>query len=99
MAFPRKLKIAPAKLYPIAGNASTAFSASLLSPFASLPNHFFKVPSSFGGEPPVPPSPQKAPVMASTIVEIVIEKTVSIENIVMSCSRNRVRFLSTNDVF
>ena len=50
--FPRKLKIAPT-LTTIAGNASTAFPASILSVFASLFNHFFKTPLSFGGEPPV----------------------------------------------
>ena len=83
----------------ITGNASTAFPASLLSASASLSNYFFKIPSSFGGEPPFPLPPPKAPVMARTIVEIVIEKAVSIENIVLPCSRNKVRILSANDVF
>ena len=81
--FPRRLKIAPATLPTIAVNASTVFSAILLSVSASLSNHFFKIPSSFGGEPHFPPPPpSKTPVMARTIVEIVIEKAVSIENIV-----------------
>ena len=78
--FPRKLKIAPTTLPTIAGNASTAFPASSLSAFASLCNHFFKTPSSFQ------PSPLKTPVIARTIVEIVIERAVSIENMVMPCS-------------
>ena len=67
----------------IAGNASTAFPASLLSASAKLSNHFFKTTSSFDGEPPVPPPSPKPPVMASKIVEIVIKRTDSIENIVM----------------
>ena len=37
--------------------------------------------------------------MARTIVEIVIEKAVNIENMVMPCSRNRARIISANDVF
>ena len=75
----------------MAGNASTVFPASHLSAFASLSNHFFKNPPSFGREPPVPlPPPLKTPVMARTIIEIVIERAVSIENIVMPCSWNKV---------
>ena len=50
-AFPRELKIAPTTLPTIAANASTAFPASLLSASANLSNHFFKIPSTFGGEP------------------------------------------------
>ena len=69
----KKLKMAPATLLTIAGNASTAFP-SLLRAFANLSNHFFKALSSFGREPPVPPPPPKAPVTASTIVQIVIQK-------------------------
>ena len=42
MAFPRKLKLAPATLPTIAGNASTAFPASLLNASAKLSNHFFR---------------------------------------------------------
>ena len=80
MAFPRKLKIAPTILSTIPGNASTAFPASLLSASAYLSNHFFKVPSSFGEEPHAPPPPPKATVIARTIVEIVIERAVSIRN-------------------
>ena len=98
-ALPRKLEIAPTTLPTIADNASTAFAASLLSAFASLSNHFFKIPSSFHREPPVPPSPPKTPVIARKVVEIVIERAVSIENMVMTCSRNRERILSAKDVF
>ena len=58
-ALPRRLKIAPARLPTIAGNASTAFPASLLSASASLSSHFSKTSLSFGGEPPVPPPPQR----------------------------------------
>ena len=53
-AFPRKLKMTPTRLPTIAGNASAAFPASLLSASANLSNHFFKVPLSFDGEPPAP---------------------------------------------
>ena len=99
-AFPRKLKIAPTAFPGIAGNASTALLASLLSAFAKLSNHFFKIPSSFGGETPVPPlPPPKTPVTARTIVEIVTETAFSIENMVRPCSRKRVQTVSANDVF
>ena len=37
--------------------------------------------------------------MASTIVEIDIERAVSTENMVMPCSRNKVRIISAKDVF
>ena len=77
-----------------------AFPTSLLSAFASLPSHFFKIPSSFGGEPPVPPHPYpKTPVKAMTIVEIVIKRVGSIQNMVIPCSENKVRILSANDIF
>ena len=84
-AFPRKLKITPTTPPTIAGTALMPFAASLLSASASLFNHFFKIPLSFGGELPAPPSTQKISVIARTIVEIVIEKAVSIENMVMPC--------------
>ena len=87
MAFPRKFKIAPTALPAIAGNASTAFPASLLNTSANLSNQFFRAPLSFGGEPPAPLPPPKTPVMASTIIEIVIERAVNIGNMVMPCSR------------
>ena len=100
MASPRKLKITPTTLPAIPGNTSTAFPTSLLSASANLSNHFFKIPLSFGVEPHVPPPPpSKAPVIARAIVEIVIEKVVSIENIVITCSRNKERILSANNVF
>ena len=86
MAFPRKLKIAPTTLPTVAGNASTAFPASLLSASASLSNHFFKVPMPFAGEPPVHLPPPKTPVIARTIAEMVIERAVRIENMVVPCS-------------
>ena len=76
-----------------------AFTASLFSAFASLLNHLFKTPSSFGGEPPTPPPHPKTIVMTSTIVEMVIEKVVSIENMVMPCSQNKEWIFSAKDVF
>ena len=98
-AFPRKLKVAPTTLPTIAGNASAAFPASLLGASTSLFNHFFKNPSSFGGESPVPQYPPKTPMKESTVVEMVIERAVSIENMVMHCSQNKVQILSAKDVF
>ena len=55
--------------------------------------NFFKAP--LLGSPVLP----KTPVMARAIVKIVIERAASIEIIVMPCSENKVRILSTNDVF
>ena len=98
MALPRKLKIPPIILPAVAGNASTAFPVSLLSVSANLFNHFFKVPSSFGGEPTVPPPHPKTLVTARTIVEIVIERAVNMVKMVIPFSWNKVRILSANDV-
>ena len=95
-ALPKKLRMASTTLPTIAGNASAALPVSLLSASASLSNHFFQTPSSFGGESPV--SPPKTSVMARKIVEMVIERAVSIENMVIPCSRNKVRILSAKDV-
>ena len=44
MALPKKLKMTPATLPTIAGNASTVIPASLLSASSSLSNQFFKIP-------------------------------------------------------
>ena len=86
VALPRKPKKAPA-----IGNASTAFPASLFSASANLFNYFFKTPSSFDGELPLSSTPSKAPVIASTVVKIVTEWVVRIENMVIPCSQNKVR--------
>ena len=59
-----------------------AFPASFLSASAYLSNHFFNAPSSFGEEPHAPPPPPKTPVIARAIVEIVMERAVSIRNMV-----------------
>ena len=77
---PKKPERALTTLPTIAGNTSTAFHASLLSTSASLPNHLFSSPSS-----PLPRP--KAPAVASTIAEMVIEREVSIEKIFIPCSR------------
>ena len=95
---PKNLRMAPTTLPTVAGNASETFPVSLLSASASLSNYFFKVPLSFDGGPPALPRPPKTPVMARTTIEIVIERAASIENIVISCSRNKVRILSFRDV-
>ena len=86
VALPRKPKKAPA-----IGNASTAFPASLFSASANLFNYFFKTPSSFDGELPASSTPSNAPVIASIVVKIVIEWVVRIENMVITCSQNKVR--------
>ena len=44
-ALPKKLKMEPATLPTIAGNASTVFPAILLNASAILFNHLFKTPS------------------------------------------------------
>ena len=88
----RKLKIAPTTLPTTADNASTASLARLLSASANLSNHFFKISLSFGAEASEPPSPPpKAAVIASTIVKIVMERAVSIDIMVITCSRNKVQ--------
>ena len=70
----------------MAGNASAAFPASLLSASASLSNHFYRVSFCFDARPPAPPPPPKTPAMVRTIVEIVTERAVSIENMAIPCS-------------
>ena len=96
--FQEKLKAAPITLPMIPSSASAAFPASLLSASASLSNHFFRVPLPVGGEPPAPPlPPPKTPSMARTIVAMVMDRAVSIENMVIPCSLNRVQILSTKD--
>ena len=95
-ALPRKLKIAPTTVPTIAGNASTAFSVSLMKAAASFLNHFFKAHSFFGGEaePPLP----STHVIESTIVVIFIERTVSTDIIIIPNSRDKVQILSAKDV-
>ena len=44
------------------------------------------------------PLPLKTPVIAKAVVEIIIERAVNIEDMVISCSRKRVQILSANDV-
>ena len=64
---------------------------------AILLNHFFKVSLSFGGERPkkVGPCPNpKIPVIESTITEMVVERAVSFDTVVMSYSRNKVLICS-----
>ena len=96
-AFPKKLKIAPTTLPTMVGNVSAVFPASLLRASNSLSNHFFKVLLSFDAEPPAPRRPPKTLVMPRIIVEIVMDRAVSIENMVMPCSRNKVQILSAKD--
>ena len=96
-AFPKKLKIAPTTLPTMVGNVSAVFPASLLRASNSLSNHFFKVLLSFDAEPPAPQRPPKTFVMPRIIVEIVMDRAVSIENMVMPCSRNKVQILSAKD--
>ena len=86
MVLTRKLKIPPTILPTIASNASTAFPASLLSVSANLSNHFFKAPSPFSGEPSAPLPHPKTPVIARTIIEIVIERAVNMAKMLIPCS-------------
>ena len=68
-------------------NFSTTFPSNLLSASASLHNH----PSSFGEQTEPRPTPPKTSAMARKIVEIVIKRAVSIQNMVMPCSQNKVQ--------
>ena len=86
--------MAPTTLPMIPGNTLAASPTSLLRASASLSNYFFRAPLPFDeGPPPLPPPP----VMARTIVAMVIEKAVSIENMVIPCSLSRIRILSAKD--
>ena len=66
--------------------------ASLLGASATLFNHFYKAPLSFGWDGTGrtgPSSPPNTPVMTRSIVEKVVEREVSIDTIAMpySCSK------------
>ena len=67
----------------------------LSSSSANLSNQFFKTPSSFRGEPPVPP---KLPMTESVIVVIHRKRAVSVEIIVIVYSRLGYNFFSSKDV-
>ena len=102
IVLPRNLKIAPTTLPTIADNASTALPASLLRVSTTLFNHFSKAPLSFGGDNAetarYPPPPPRTPVIASTIVDMVIERAVSIDTIAKPCSQDKVQMCSTKDL-
>ena len=91
--------MAPTTLPTMAGYASAAFPASLLSASANLSDHFFKVPLSFGGEPPVPPPPPKSPMTESTIIAMPAKKAESVEIMVIICSQIKIRILSGKGLF
>ena len=92
--FPENLKWQPTTLPTIAGNASPAFPASLLSACANLSNYFFRVPLSFGGVPPVPTPPPKSPMTESTIVAMPVKKAESVEIMIIICSQIKIRIFS-----
>ena len=96
-ALPRKLSMAPTILPTMTVNASIVFPSNIIRASASLSNHFFRVPLP-DEEPLVPPlPPPKTPSMARAIVALVMDKAVSIENMVIPCSLNSVRILSPKD--
>ena len=83
----------------VAGNASAVFSESLLSASASPLNNFFsKSLHLLGGNDPdaagLYPAPSKTPVIICATVEMVIERAVIIDIIVIPCSRNKVQNFS-----
>ena len=81
--FPRELKIAP---------------TTLLRASTSLFDHFFKTPLLFGDpEAEGSSSPPKTPVIETAIVNMIIERAVSIDSIVIPCSRNKIQTLSAKD--
>ena len=70
-----------------------------LRAFQVHPPAYLTIFSFFHGGPPAPLlPPPKTPVMARTIIEIVMDRAVSIAAIVTPCSQNNVRILSANDV-
>ena len=84
-ALPEKLRILSTMLPTTTGNTSTALPASFLRASASLLHYFFQSLSSFGREDPEAagrPSPPRTPVIASTLVEKVIERAVTTDTIV-----------------
>ena len=100
-SLPRKLKIAPTTLCTITENASLALPASLLRTSTGLSNHISKASSYFCGDDPEAsgtPSPPNTLVIASAIVEVAIEKVVSIVTIVITSSRNKLQILSAKDL-
>ena len=60
-----------------------------------------KILSSFGEDEPeaagLPPPSLKTLVIVNTVIKMVIERALIIENIVKPCSRNKVRILSIKD--
>ena len=97
-AFLTKLKISPITFPSMTRNASAAFPTSPFWKSACLINQFFKVPSPFGELKAVGIHP-KTSVTATIILEIVIERAVSIDAILIHCSQNKVRILSAKDAF
>ena len=86
----------PTTLLTIAGNALTAFSENILRASANLFDHFNQGPSPFDGgdlESVGLPLPPKIPVIATKTAEMVIERAVSIDTIVIPCSQNKVIIL------
>ena len=69
---------------------------------ASLFNHFFKVPQSFDGDEPEAtgrPPLSKPPVIANTIVEMVMERAMGNDIIVSLCLQNKVQILSAKHAY
>ena len=87
--------MAPKTLTRIAVNASVAFTARLLNASAILSNH----PLSFDGGPFVPPTHPKSPMTESIIVVIPAIKAVSVEIIVIICSRLKIQIVSSKGIF
>ena len=82
-------------LSKIASNTSTTFQANLLRASANLFNLSFKTTPAFDGDHPelaLPCPSLKTPVV-STIVKMVLKGTISIDTIVITCSRIRYTFL------
>lgn len=93
-----KIKMVSTPLSVKVGNASKAFTASILRGPNSLLNHLFKASSPFGDSEAAESPAPKAPVIESAITETAIGRAVSISTTVIPCSQNKVQILSVKDV-
>lgn len=93
-----KIKMVSTPLSVKVGNASKAFTASILRGPNSLLNHLFKASSPFGDSEAAESPAPKAPVIESATTETAIGRAVSISTTVIPCSQNKVQILSVKDV-
>lgn len=93
-----KIKIASTPLSVKVGNASKAFTASILRGSTGLLNHLFKASLPFGDSEAAESPAPTTPVIESVITETTIGRAASIITTVIPCSQNKVQILSVKDV-